>query len=104
MRKLLAVDIQSTFFGDHAAQSLDSPRSFISSVLPNVYIIAGVILFLHLVVGGFLLITAAGNTDQAQNGQKALTSAIIGFIVVFASYWIIQIIETITGIPIMGIT
>ena len=79
----------------------ESIGSFVSALLPNVYIIAGIILFFLFIFGGFSIITAAGNPDKAKQGQQALTSAIIGFVLVFASYWIIQIIEVLTGLKLL---
>lgn len=77
--------------------------NFISAILPNVYIIAGVILFILLIIGGLMVIINAGKSEQegVQKGQKAITSALVGFLIIFTSYWIIQIIEVITGISIL---
>jgi hypothetical protein len=43
----------------------------------------------------------AGKNDpeQAAKGKKAATTALIGFIIVFAAYWIVRIIELIFGVP-----
>jgi hypothetical protein len=107
MSKLLAqVDIQEQLFKnqpyvvDNGFST--SITTFISSILPNIYVLAGIILLAYLVFGGFMYITAAGNNEQMQKGQQALTNAIIGFLIIFASYWIIQIIQVITGIPILN--
>jgi len=61
------------------------------------------LLFL-LIFGGFSLIIGAGNGDpkKAQQGQKAITSALIGFAIVFLSYFIIQTIEIFTGLDILN--
>lgn len=75
--------------------------SFISSILPNVYIVSGVILLFLFLLGGFSIITASGNPEKTKQGQQTLTAAVIGFIIVFSSYWIIQIIQVITGVKIL---
>ncbi len=76
--------------------------SLISTLLPNVYMIAGVILFILLIFGGFTYIVSAGQQkpEGVQQGKNAITVALIGFFLIFASWWIIQIIEVITGIEI----
>jgi uncharacterized membrane protein len=79
----------------------ESIGAFVSTLLPNVYIIAGIILFFLFIFGGFSIITASGDPEKAKQGQQALTSAIIGFVLVFASYWIIQIIEVLTGLKLL---
>ena len=41
-----------------------------------------------------------GESQQAEKGKKIVTNTLIGFLVIFLSYWIIQIVEIVTGIPI----
>ena len=81
-----------------------SISAFISCVLPNVYVFSGIILFVLMVIGGFIVITSAGKGDQegTKKGQKAITAALIGFLIIFTSYWIIQIIEKVTGLKILS--
>lgn len=91
--------------GDCAAwgsSTYSSIGAFISAVLPNVYIFAGIILFILMLVGGLIVIAGAskGEPESLEKGKKAITAALIGFLIIFTSYWIIQIIETITGIAI----
>lgn len=76
---------------------------FISVILPNAYILAGIIVFGLLLFGGLGVIMGAGQDDpeKVQKGQKAITAALIGFLVIFGSYWLIQIISTITGLEIL---
>ena len=73
---------------------------FISTMLPNVFVLASIILFILLIVGGFVMITSAGNPEKQKSGSKALTAAITGFIIIFASFWVIKLIEFLTGISI----
>jgi hypothetical protein len=77
--------------------------TLISTLLPNVYMIAGVILLILLIFGGFTYIVSAGQQNQegVQKGSKAITAAVVGFLLIFASYWIIQIIEVISGLKIL---
>lgn len=77
--------------------------TFVSIVVSNAIIIAGVILLFLLVGGGIAMIAGAGqgNPETAAKGRQAVTSAAIGFAIIFVSYWIIQIIEVITGFAIL---
>ena len=74
----------------------------ISTLLQNIYVLAGIILFILLIVGGLGFIIGAGeeNPEKAKKGKQAITAALIGFAVIFCSYWIIRIIEILTGIRI----
>jgi len=78
--------------------------SLISTILPNLYILAGVIFFFLLLFGGILIISAAGKGDSetAKKGQQAMTAAALGFLIIFCSYWIIKIVEVITGLSIFN--
>jgi hypothetical protein len=75
---------------------------FISAILPNVYMITGIILFVILLIGGLMIIVNAGsgNEEAVKNGQKAITASVIGLIIVFTSWWIIRIVEIVTSINI----
>ncbi len=74
----------------------------ISALLPYVFVLAGLILFGFLIFGGFELLTSAGNPDKVKSAQGKITSAIVGFIIIFLSYWIVQILGVIFGISILG--
>ena len=84
--------------------NLGSMGSFFSILLGNIYVIAGIILFFLLIGGGLMVIVSAGsdNPEGAARGKKAITAAIVGFLIIFTSYWIIQIIEAITGLEILN--
>lgn len=85
-------------------ESIGTLGEFITAVLPNIYILAGLILLFLLIGGGLMVIVSAGqeNPEGAATGKKAITAAVAGFFVIFASYWIIQIIEVVAGIEIFA--
>ncbi len=95
----LAVNIEEEF---DLAQKFPTVGKLISTLLPNIYILAGLLLFLLLIFGGFGIIMGAGGDDPKKTGQgkQAVTAALIGFLIIFVSYWIIQIIEVLTGVNI----
>lgn len=77
--------------------------AFVSSILPNIYVIAGIIVFIIFIIAGLMYIFNAGKGDAkaAETSQKALTAAIIGLVLIFASFWIIQIVEIVAGFKIL---
>lgn len=83
--------------------ALQSIGGFLSSVIPNIYVIASLILFVLLIVSGLLFIINAGQGDEeaVKKNQKTITASLIGFLIIFASYWIMEIIQTLTGIDIL---
>ena len=76
---------------------------FISIILSNAVVIAGIILLILLIFGGLSVIIGAGqnNPEKAAQGQKAITSAIIGFLIIFAAYWIVYWSQQIFGFNIL---
>lgn len=90
------------FQGSAATTEYSSTSKLINNILPNVYVAAGLIIFFMIVFGGFTIIANAGNKDKVADGSKTITSAIIGLLVLFASYWIIQIIQVVTGVQILN--
>ena len=75
--------------------------SLVTSLLPNLLVLAGAIFFLLMVGAGFMKIHSAGNDANAQDTAKAknaVTFAVIGFLLVISAYFILQIIGVITGI------
>lgn len=62
--------------------------------------LAGIVLFILLLVGGFQFITSGGDPKAADGAKKTITSAIIGLIVILVSYIILVIIKNITGVDV----
>lgn len=90
------------FQGSTAKSTYSGAGSLINNILPNVYIAGGLIIFFMILFGGFTIIANAGKPDKIADGTKTITSAIIGLLVLFGSYWIIQIIQVVTGVPILN--
>jgi len=72
----------------------------ITAMIPYTYLIAGIITFVILILGGFELLTSNGNQETVKKATGRITSALIGFVIVFISYWLIRIVEIILGIKI----
>lgn len=96
-----ALKFQGTATADTAYSGVGS---LINNILPNIYIAGGIVIFFMIIIGGFTIIANAGDSHKIQEGTKTITSAIMGFAVLFASYWIIQIIQVVTGVPILNST
>ena len=66
-----------------------------------VFFFAGLILLLMLIMGGFQMLTSAGDPEKVKAGQGKITTSLIGFLIIFAAYWLMQIIETVLGFKIL---
>ncbi|TSC87666.1 MAG: Uncharacterized protein G01um10145_969 [Microgenomates group bacterium Gr01-1014_5] len=91
------------FFNSNPKEGIKGVGSLVSVILSNVYILAGVVLLILFLWAGFKMIQSAGTRDaqKAAEAKNTLTYAVIGFLIIFASYWIIQIVEAITGLTIL---
>jgi len=73
-------------------------------LLATVYIVAGLIVFFVLLGGGILVILGAGESDSKKinQGKQTIAVGLGGLTLVFVSYWLIKIIEMVTGLNILG--
>ncbi len=106
MNNLLAqVNIGNSFLGGSASKlgNINRVNVYVSALIAGAISLAGIILLVILIMGGISMIQGAGKSDpqKMEQGKKAATSALIGFVVVFAAYWIVQLIVTITGLPLL---
>lgn len=97
----MGVDIGKEF--DSPVKNLTDVGSVVSALVSNFYIIGGFVFFVLFLWGGFNFLTGAGSDDRekAEKGKKIITSALVGFLIIFAAYWIIQLVELITGVNIL---
>jgi hypothetical protein len=74
----------------------------ISSLLRYIFALAGLVLFLFLIMGGFGLLTSGGDPKKVEAAKGHITSAVTGFLIIFVAYWLIQILEIVFGVAILG--
>lgn len=74
----------------------------IGRLLLYVFVIVGLLLFFYLIYGVFTMLSAFGNPQSISAGTTIITRALIGFVIVFSAYWIVQIIELVLGLRILN--
>jgi len=74
--------------------------NIISQIIPYIYVIAGLILFFLLITGGFSYLTSGGDPKKVETAQGKITHALAGFMIIFLSYWLAQLLEIIFNIQI----
>lgn len=62
----------------------------ISYATQYILLFAGIGLLLMLLSGGFTFLTSAGDTKKLEQGKARLTNALLGFLIIFAAYWLVQ--------------
>lgn len=94
-------DIGTHFLGSsHFLTKLSGGGQLVSLFLSNSIIIAGIILLFIIVFSGYSIINAHGDPQKMKATMHSVTWAVVGFLIVFATYFIIQIIGSVTGITI----
>ncbi len=100
----LAFDIGSQLFLDQSGTPITSKyvpgQGFFPVfwvIIKNIYILTGIILFVMIVVGGIGMIANAGNSEKQKQSSQTISSALIGYLIMFVAYWLVKIVEVITG-------
>lgn len=81
-----------------AAVSITSPipaktlPELINNVIKGLLGVVGAISLLMIVIGGILWMTSGGNSERIKKGKDTLVWAVIGLVVVFLSYAIINFV------------
>jgi hypothetical protein len=99
---------QLQIVGDATTVTVPDPAGFrftnaklgtiVTAGLQYVFAAAGIILLLMIISAGFELLTSAGDSKKMDAGRQRLTNAVIGFFIIFVSFWIVQIAGRIFGV------
>lgn len=70
----------------------------VSALLKIIFPIAGFALLLFLLYGGYQFMLSRGDPKALEEAKAKITYALIGFIVIFVAYWLVQLIGRILGL------
>lgn len=62
--------------------------------------LAGLALFIMLIVGAFKYLTAGGEAKKAQEASKTITYAVVGLVLFLSIWFVLTLIRTITGVDV----
>lgn len=79
-------------FKDNSVATVASPENLILYAVDTLLKLIGVIAVLFIVYGGYFYITARGDEGQTEKGKKIIITAVIGLLLVIASYTIVATI------------
>ena len=74
----------------------------LSAVVGLLLILAGIMAFLFLILGGIQWITAGGDKAGMEAARNKITHAIVGLIIVGAAWAIMILVQNFLGIQIIG--
>lgn len=102
MNQILAADaVLPTYDNTNFKFANNNLGDLISQILPSVFTIAGILLLVTLILGGITLLTAAGDQNKIKEGYGKISAGLIGFLIIFISYFVTQLIEVIFGVTIL---
>ena len=80
------------------ANPLSDLEKVFGNVLVSILALAGIVLFIMLIIGGFRYISSGGDPKAAESARNTLTYAIGGIVVIAVSFLILRLISTFTGV------
>lgn len=104
MKNLLAQGI--TINGQHiegplkgfGGQPIEKLSDVINILVVFLYPLAGILLFIFLVWGGYDFLLSGGDPEKVKSGKAKITSALIGFILLVLSFFIVRLFSYIFGL------
>lgn len=98
-KEALAYSIGTTTLGLAGFPDLGS---LIGAFLPVVMALSGLLLFGFLLMGGIKYLSSGGDDKAIGDARKIITNAVVGMLIVFVTFWVVRIIETVLGISVTG--
>lgn len=77
--------------------------SIVSAIIILILVIAALIFFFMLVLGGIRYITSGGDKGQTEAARGQITAALIGLVIVFAAWAIINLVNLFFGVNILSL-
>ncbi|MFH2118383.1 MAG: hypothetical protein ABII10_01455 [Candidatus Paceibacterota bacterium] len=81
--------------GRPVSEVFKTPADLVNLIVPNLFVFAGITVMVLIIVAGYKFI--AGGEKGLQDVQKIAATGAAGLVIMFAAYWILQIIKLITG-------
>lgn len=76
----------------------------VSGLIRLVLVIAALVFFFILVIGGIRWIASGGDKANTEAARNQITAALVGLVIVFAAWAIVQLINVFFGINIFELT
>ena len=99
---LPGADGQPLTIPDEVSKTFPDIGSIITKLLQYILVIGGIGLLIVILSSGFTLLTSAGDAKAMEKGKKGLTNGIVGFVIIFVAYWLVQIAGIVFGIEGIG--
>lgn len=110
LRELIRLVVRPAYAQDETINidtsifSIRSIADLIRILVNLIMIVAGVLVFGFMLIGGIQYITSGGDKLHAQAARDKITYAIIGLIIIVAAYAVAKVMELVFGIKIFNPT
>lgn len=101
---LAAADINLKPSGQFSGLGNLTIGGIVSGLIRGVLVVAAIVFFFILVIGGIKWIASGGDKAQTEGARNQITAALIGLVIVFAAWAIVQLINTFFGINIFELS
>ncbi|OGM32714.1 hypothetical protein A2803_01515 [Candidatus Woesebacteria bacterium RIFCSPHIGHO2_01_FULL_44_21] len=78
--------------------------NIVSWAVTAIIVIAGLIFFFMLIIGGLRWILSGGDKAATESARGQITAALIGLVIVFSAWAIAQLIQAVFGVEILNLT
>ena len=96
-----AVDLTKNVGSIGAGANQLSVGGMVSGFLSLILIVAGVVFFFILVIGGVKWIMSGGDKAHTEGARNQITAALVGLVIVFSAWAIAKLIDSFFGINIL---
>ena len=96
----LAQDIRLKPGGEFVNLEELTIADIVAGLIRLILVVAALVFFFILVIGGIRWIASGGDKAQTETARSQITAALIGLVIVFAAWAIVQLINTFFGIDI----
>lgn len=103
MQNLLAETIDLQPKGQFSTLGGLTVGSIVSALVRLSVVIAALVFFFILVIGGIRWIASGGDKAQTEAARNQITAALVGLVVVFAAWAILALIKTFFGIDVLNV-
>lgn len=78
--------------------------ALISALIRLTVVVAAIVFFFILVIGGIQWIASGGDKAQTEAARNRITAALVGLVIVFAAWAIVALIKTFFNVDIFSLT
>jgi hypothetical protein len=102
LKPIEVVNAQLNFSDRHGLYNITNVGSLITAVVGLMLILAALLAFFFLILGGIQWITSGGEKSAMEAARNKITHAIVGLVIVGAAWAIMLLVQNFLGIQIIG--